>query len=110
MRNRWIYLLPIVDCLGVLFGVLAVLLLVPTAVQLFHSRSGLMEAPPYVFPVSAGVAAAVGLALKRNLRFQPLDNRQAIILCALGWILISGVGALPFHLRGGEVGGVQCTW
>ena len=98
MRNRWLYLLPIVDYLGVLFGVFAVLLLVPTAVQLFHSRSGLTEAPPYVFPISAGVAAAVGLALKRNLRFQPLDNRQAIILCALGWILISGVGALPFHL------------
>ncbi|HUW59015.1 MAG TPA: TrkH family potassium uptake protein [Planctomycetota bacterium] len=96
MRNRLSYFRAILDYLGLLCWVSGVLMLVPLAVRLTYAQAGREEVSVTTFWVPAGVAFALGLLLKRNWRFPPLDNRRAMVLCALGWIVVSAVGALPF--------------
>ena len=98
MRNRWRYFRPVFEYLGLLIWVFGLLLLVPLAARLIFAQPGRAEAPAAAFWVPAVAALAFGLGLKRTVRFPPLDNRRAMILCALGWIVISAVGAVPFTL------------
>ena len=44
------------------------------------------------------VSLGIGAALKRNLHSPALDNRRAMVLCALAWIGISALGALPMWI------------
>ncbi len=100
MRNRLAYFRPLLDYLGVLFVVFALLLLVPLGVQAVFAPRGVGAAPASAFWVPAALALALGVGMKRDLEFPPLDNRRAMMLCAVGWIVISAVGALPFCLAG----------
>jgi len=97
MRNRWAYFRPVCEYLGLLFWAAGLLMLVPLAVRALFADDG-ADVPAYVYWIPAVVAIAAGAALKRNLKFPPLDNRRAMILCALGWIVVSAVGAVPFCL------------
>ncbi len=98
MRNRWRYFRPILDYLGLLAWVFAFLMLAPLVARVALSWGGRAELPWWTFLVPAAAALALGAALKRDLKFPPLDNRRAMVLCALGWIVISALGALPFRL------------
>jgi len=98
MRNRIAYFTPILDYLGVLFWVFGLLLLSPLIVLGIYSGSHIRECSPLAFILPACVALALGLAFKRDFNFRPLDTRRAMMLCSLGWIFISAVGALPFVL------------
>lgn len=100
MRNRLTYFRPLLDYLGVLLGIFGLLLLVPLLVQMAFPSRGAGQAPSHAFWIPAAVALVLGVVLKRNLEFPPLDNRRAMMLCALGWIVVSAVGALPFVLAG----------
>ncbi len=104
MRNRWGYFRPILDYLGLLAWVFGLLMVVPLTVRWLFARGGVVETPALTFGVPAAVGLLVGLLLKRNLRFPPLDNRRAMILCALAWIVISAIGALPFWM------GLPCSY
>ncbi len=101
MRNRWRYFRPVCDYLGLLLWLVAPLLLVPLAARAAFAEAERVEVAPHAFWLPAVLCAALGLLLKRNLRFPALDNRRAMILCALGWIVISAAGALPFRLGQG---------
>ena len=98
MRNRWQYLWPVGGYLGLLLWCFGLLMLVPLAVWAAFASAGRTEVSASVYWVPALVALAGAVALKRNLKNPPLDTRRAMILCALGWIVISAVGALPFYL------------
>ena len=98
MRNRLSYFRPILDYLGLLTWVFGLLMLVPLAARWAFAQSGRAEAPAAAFWTPAAVALAMGLIAKRRGRFPALDNRRAMILCALGWIWISAIGAVPFWL------------
>jgi trk system potassium uptake protein TrkH len=98
MRNRWLYFRPICDYLGLLLWLSGLLMLVPLGVRAASEAGGRAEAPAWVFWAPAVGAMLAGLALKRNLRFPALDGRRAMILCALGWMVVSAAGALPFRL------------
>jgi trk system potassium uptake protein TrkH len=102
MRNRMNYFLPIFEHLGALFWVFGFVMLVPLLV-LFLYRNGDGHAAPKEVPVEsylvpAAIALVLGLALKRRWAFKPLDVRRAMLLCALAWILLSGIAALPFMI------------
>ncbi len=96
MRNRFAFLLPVLDYLGALLWTSGFVLLIPVVVLLISVRVGYQEVSPYCFFGPAVFSLALGLVLKRSRRFQPLDSRGAMLLCVLGWIVVSAVGALPF--------------
>lgn len=98
MRNRWQYFLPVGAYLGLLLWCFGILMLVPLCVWAAFASAGRAEVSAAAYWVPALAALLGGLALKRNLRNPPLDTRRAMILCALGWIVISFVGALPFYI------------
>ena len=86
------------DYLALLLWSFGLVLLVPLVMQILYIRSGRAEAPGYTYWVPAVGTLLLAIAMKRNLRFPPLDNRRAMILCALGWIVVSAAGAVPFWL------------
>ena len=98
MRNRFSYLRPVVDYLGLLSWVFGILMLVPLVYELVAGDPARNPMLAVGFGAPALLALALGVVLKRNLRFPPLDVRRAMLLTALGWIVVSTVGALPFWL------------
>jgi len=98
MRNRWQYFLPVGAYLGLLLWCFGILMLVPLGVWAAFASAGRTEVSAAAYWVPALVALLAGAALKRNLNNPPLDTRRAMMLCALGWIVISLVGALPFYI------------
>jgi len=96
MRNRWNYFSPILDYLGVLFWVFGLLLLIPLVVLGIFSGGVRPETSIWTFIIPAAIALLIAMMLKLDFNFRPLDTRRAMILCALGWICISAVGAIPF--------------
>ena len=98
MRNRWEYFRPIGSYLGLLLWCFGVLMLVPLGVWAAFASAGRTEVSAAAYWVPAAVALAGAVALKRDLARPALDTRRAMILCALGWIVVSAVGALPFCL------------
>ena len=52
------------------------------------------------FAVPAALSMALGLLLKRLFRAgPPKDAKEAALLCALGWLSVSAIGAVPFVMR-----------
>jgi len=84
--------------LGLLLWCFGVLMVVPLAVWAGFASAGRDEVSAAAYWVPALVALAVAFALKRDVKSPPLDTRRAMILCALGWIVISAIGALPFYI------------
>ena len=98
MRNRWHYLQPIGGYLGLLLWCFSVLMLVPLAVWGAFASAGREEVPAAAYWAPALIAVAGALVLKRDVMKPQLDTRRAMVLCSLGWIVLSAVGALPFYL------------
>ena len=96
MRNRLAYFAPLLDYLGVLFWVFGVLLLIPLGVLVWSARGGHEEVSWFCFVGPAAAAFLFGAMLKRKPGFKPLDSRRSMLLCALGWIGVSALGAVPF--------------
>jgi len=104
VRNRFAHLRPVLAYLGALFWVFGFVLLVPIPLLLFYRQHGHSEVPSWCFLAPAGLALVVGLLLKRGLRFGPLDTRASMLLCALAWVAVSAVAALPLWLGLRSVG------
>ena len=75
MRNRWAYFRPVCEYLGLLIWAAGRLMLVPLATRAVFADDG-DDVPAYAYWIPAVVAIAAGVALKRNLKFPPLDNRR----------------------------------
>jgi len=101
MRNRFLYLRPILGYLGALFWIFGFVLLVPLVVLALYVGSDYGEVSPLDYLVPAALAWLLGFVLwKRRGVLEPLDARASMLVCALGWISISALGALPLWLSG----------
>ncbi len=98
MRSRWRYWRPVLDYLGLLTWMFGILALLPLALRKVFAGPDEEAVASSAFYIPAAVAVVVGLVLKRNVRFVPLDSRRAMVLCALAWFAVSAVGALPLWL------------
>ncbi len=99
MRNRTACLLPLLPYLGALFWIFGFVLLVPLLILLIPPANAPgPDVSGWCYVLPAATAWALGWALKGRRRLAPLDARQSMLICALGWILISGLGALPLWL------------
>lgn len=98
MRNRLAYFLPMLDYLAALLRVFGLVMLVPVLVQVLCAGHPNGEVSPFSYVVPAAVALALGFAVKRRLEFRALDARRSMLLCALAWVGISSLAAVPFCL------------
>ena len=98
MRNRFQFLLPVLDYLGALLWTSGFVLLAPVVVLLIYAKSGPAEVPVYAYFIPAVLSLALAMLLKRRPSFRALDSRGAMLLCVLAWIVVSAIGALPFCL------------
>jgi len=103
MRNRFRYLLPILDHLGALCWIFGFVMLSPLLIMLVEAPGRRAEVSAACFVVPAILGVSVGALLKRRLGTRPLDGRGAMLLCALGWIVISALGAAPFYMARHEI-------
>ena len=88
----------ILDYLGLLLWAFGLLMLVPLALHWVFSRTSTSEPPAAAFWVPVVISLASAVSLKRDLKLPALDNRRAMVLCALGWIVVSAIGAIPFYI------------
>ncbi len=92
------YLIPVLHYLGALYWIFGLVLLVPLFVLVAYARAGYGEVSPFAFVIPAVSAWVLGFMLKREWSFGPLDSRSSMLVCALGWITISALGAIPLWL------------
>jgi len=97
MRNRLSHLRPILDYLGALYWIFSLVMLVPLVVGL-SAGSGGPGVWPWCFVIPSALGMLLGILLKRRVGLQPLSGRASMLVCVLGWITVSVLGALPFWL------------
>ncbi len=96
MRNRLHNLLVLREYLGALLFVFGLLILFPLIPLVIYYRAGAVEADSMVFLVPAAVSFFLGGALKWRRPFRPLSGASSMLLCVVGWLALSAVGAVPF--------------
>jgi trk system potassium uptake protein TrkH len=101
MRNRFRGLSAVLSYIGALFWIFGFVLLVPLLLLPFSGE--LSECPRCIlaFVIPSGLCFLLGAVLKRTLHMEAISGRGAMLVCGLGWILISAVGALPYVIRTG---------
>ena len=84
---------PIFLVLGLLLSTLAIVMLVPAAVDALTGNPDWQ-----VFTVAAGVTLFIGVALSLTSRAggAQLNVRQAFIMTTLAWVVLTAFAALPF--------------
>ena len=83
---------------GPLFIALACAMTVPLVLVFiygeFHQGPETLEA----FLLPAALSLFLGIFLHRVLRAQPLNRLQSALICSVGWLGFSAIGALPFMI------------
>jgi len=83
---------------GPLFIALACAMTVPLVLVLiygeFHQGPETLEA----FLLPAALSLFLGIFLHRVLRARPLNRLQSALICSVGWLGFSAIGALPFMI------------
>ncbi|RKY23301.1 MAG: TrkH family potassium uptake protein [Planctomycetota bacterium] len=96
MRNRFGYLVPVFGYLGRLLIIFGPVSLSPVIVVLLAGSEPVdfLHIAAYLLP---GLGAVVlGILSVGFLPVRGLTGREAVLVCALGWIIISAIGAVPF--------------
>jgi trk system potassium uptake protein TrkH len=97
MRNRFRRLITILHFLGHLLQILGIVLLIPLLVVLVcWGRYGDGWKTATAFAASAAISFVLGTLLRNLFVYEELDTTGSMLLCALGWIFASTLGALPF--------------
>jgi len=99
MRNRFQRLNSTLHYTGQLLQFLGLILLLPVVVALvYRGRYGDGRPTVVAFVLSAAVSFAAGLTLRKCFRYDRLDAISSMLMCAVGWLACSAVGALPLVL------------
>ncbi len=96
MRNRFQRANSIFHFIGGLLEILGLILLFPLIVVIIYwGQNGDGWCTAAAFVVSSLVSFFVGLTLRTVFKSEELDTTGSMLMCALGWIFASAVGALP---------------
>lgn len=92
--KRWI---GIGKLLGAMLGIFSPLLLLPVLVALLYNepRATLLA---YILPAMLSAALSILLRWSTRKKHFRMDLPSSMIFCALSWIMVSIIGALPFML------------
>jgi trk system potassium uptake protein TrkH len=87
--------------LGKIFIILGLLMLLPLSIAIYYKLNGFPEASLYSFLIPIAVLVVIGLLLtaKRPKSFN-IFAKEGFVICGLGWVIISALGALPFVISG----------
>ena len=97
MRKRFERLNGILHYTGHLLEVLGVVLLLPALVAALHwHQRGEGWVTVSAFALPAAFSLVVGFILKNIYRSETLDTVSSMLMCAVGWLACSAVGAVPF--------------
>jgi len=97
MRKRFQQIKCVFHLTGNLLMVLALILLFPVIVALvFWGQKGDGPRTVTAFVASAIISFSAGLALRNVLKPDRLETTGSMLTCALGWIVASAAGAIPF--------------
>ena len=96
MRNRFQRLNCILHYTGHLLQILGLVLLAPLVVVLVYwGTYGDDWQTVGAFILSAAVSLGLGFLLRKVFTSEKLDTVSSMIMCAVGWLACSAVGALP---------------
>lgn len=103
MRNAFRRVNCIFHFVGGLLEILGLILLVPLIPAIIYwgqRGDGWLSATAFALP--ATISFSLGMVLRRKFEPQTLDTTASMLICALGWLLVSAMGALPFVIAVGS--------
>ncbi|MHC4355868.1 MAG: TrkH family potassium uptake protein, partial [Planctomycetota bacterium] len=99
MRNGFRRVNCIFHALGNLLQILGLILLFPLIPAfIYWGQNGDGKATASAFVIASAVSFTIGRIFRYKFKAQPLDITGSMLICALGWLLASAIGALPFIL------------
>lgn len=97
MRNRFQRVSCIFGFVASLLKILGVILLLPLVVVfIYWGKMGDGWLTVVAFIVPAAVSFLCGIVLQIKCKPKTLDTTSSMLMCALSWIFVSAIGALPF--------------
>jgi len=96
MRNRFGTLHSTLSFLGSLFIVLGVALVIPLAFAFLNGEISQGYRTVSAFSLSSLLALSLGAVCRTVFRRSALSSPQAMLVCSLGWMGFSAIGAIPF--------------
>ncbi len=81
---------------GPLFLALSIVLLIPLIVSAIYGEYGENFLTIEAFVLPSLLCLTLGFALKWKFPSEHANATQAVLICSIGWLVASGVGALPF--------------
>jgi trk system potassium uptake protein TrkH len=96
MKNSLQTLSTVFHFLGSILLLLGILLLLPLIVVILDGETEQGPETLLAFLVAGAAAIAAGLLWKGIFPAGDLGEVQAILICSLGWIICSAIGAIPF--------------
>ncbi len=97
MRHRFRRINCILHFIGALLEILGLILLFPLVVcAIYWGQLGDGWITVVAFVVTALISFLLGFVLRSRCKPEALDTTGSMLMCALGWLLASAVGALPF--------------
>ena len=97
MRKGFQRTSTILHLLGNLLQILSFLLLIPLVVVfIYWGRMGEGIGTIAAFVVPAALSFSLGLVLMNKFEAGKLDTQGSMLMCALGWLCVSALGALPY--------------
>ena len=103
MRNRFQRISCIFHFMGGLLLILGVILLFPLITAfIYWGQKGDSWITVAAFVITAAISFSFGLILRKRSRPEKLDTTGSMLMCAVGWLFVSAVGALPFVIANGS--------
>lgn len=97
MRKGFQRTATILHLVGNLLQVLSILLLLPLVlVVLYWGQKGEGVGTIAAFVIPAAVSFSLGMVLTAKFEGGELGTQGSMLMCALGWLCVSAVGALPY--------------
>jgi trk system potassium uptake protein TrkH len=96
MRNQFQTVHIVFNALASLFLLFTAILLVPLIVVVVYGEMAQSLDTVMAFAVPAGLSLGLGLLLRMIFQNGNPNNLQAMLICGLGWLGFSAIGAIPF--------------
>ncbi|MBN2270411.1 MAG: TrkH family potassium uptake protein, partial [Sedimentisphaerales bacterium] len=97
MRKGFQRTATILNLVGNLLQILSFLLLLPLIfVVIYWGRMGDGIGTIVAFVIPAAISFSLGLVLKSKFPSGVLGTQGSMLMCAVGWVLVSAIGALPY--------------
>jgi len=97
MRNGFRRISCIFHFIGNLLEILGLILLFPLIIVLIYwGRMGDGWVTATAFVIAALISFSLGMILRHVFKPSALDITGSMLICALSWLVVSAIGALPF--------------